>query len=96
MRECRCGTLSARRPRWIGSGAQERVDGRAAPRGERRLQVVEQRLLGVDGQGAHLAATGGPTLRLEGLDLVDGTPVLDVKPYIPYYDAITQARISRC
>lgn len=34
------------------------------------------RLLGVDGD----------TLRLGGVDLVNGTPIIDVKPYIPSYD----------
>lgn len=34
----------------------------------------------------------GPCLRLRGTDLVDGTPVLDVKPYIPYADAIPDAK----
>lgn len=32
------------------------------------------------------------TLQLSGLDLVDGTPVLDVKPYEVYSDSIPQAR----
>jgi len=27
-------------------------------------------------------------LVIEGLDMLDGTPVLDIKPYIPYADAI--------
>ncbi|KAB7624066.1 tRNA (N6-threonylcarbamoyladenosine(37)-N6)-methyltransferase TrmO [Alkalilimnicola sp. S0819] len=31
-------------------------------------------------------------LRLRGHDLVDGTPVLDIKPYVPYADAHPQAR----
>ncbi|CAM6100053.1 unnamed protein product [Calypogeia fissa] len=31
-------------------------------------------------------------LFLSGADLVDGTPVLDVKPYLPYCDAVTEAR----
>jgi len=30
-------------------------------------------------------------LRLKGADLVDGTPVLDIKPYVPYADAIADA-----
>jgi tRNA-Thr(GGU) m(6)t(6)A37 methyltransferase TsaA len=30
-------------------------------------------------------------LRLRGADLLDGTPVLDVKPYIPYADALPEA-----
>jgi len=29
-----------------------------------------------------------PTLQLSGLDLCDGTPVLDVKPYVPHYDSV--------
>ncbi|MES9940117.1 MAG: tRNA (N6-threonylcarbamoyladenosine(37)-N6)-methyltransferase TrmO [Candidatus Thiodiazotropha sp. 6PLUC2] len=32
------------------------------------------------------------TLRLGGVDLLDGTPVIDIKPYIPYSDAIPNAR----
>lgn len=35
---------------------------------------------------------GGLSLRLRGLDLLDGTPVLDVKPYVPYTDALPEAR----
>ena len=31
-------------------------------------------------------------LKLGGIDLVDGTPVLDIKPYVPYADALPDAR----
>ena len=31
-------------------------------------------------------------LRVRGLDAVDGTPVLDIKPYIAYYDSVPEAR----
>lgn len=34
----------------------------------------------------------GLDLRLRGADLLDGTPVLDIKPYVPYADAIPNAR----
>ena len=37
----------------------------------------------------------GATLRLEGLDLIDGTPVLDVKPYIAAYDAVPKASLPK-
>jgi tRNA-Thr(GGU) m(6)t(6)A37 methyltransferase TsaA len=30
-------------------------------------------------------------LWLSGIDLLDGTPVLDIKPYVPYADSIAQA-----
>lgn len=44
------------------------------------LSVV--RLLGVDGL----------VLRVRGLDMLDGTPVLDIKPYVPYADARPDAK----
>ena len=31
-------------------------------------------------------------LHFKGCDLVDGTPILDVKPYLPYVDAIPEAK----
>ena len=31
-------------------------------------------------------------LHLSGIDLLDGTPVLDIKPYVPYADAVADAR----
>lgn len=34
----------------------------------------------------------GKTLHLRGVDLLDGTPVLDIKPYVPYADAFPDAR----
>jgi tRNA-Thr(GGU) m(6)t(6)A37 methyltransferase TsaA len=40
-----------------------------------------------------LLALEGTTLRVRGLDAIDGTPVLDIKPYLPEYDAIPGARI---
>jgi len=44
---------------------------------------------------AHQGLARGPEglfLRLRGADLLDGTPVLDIKPYVPYADAIPDAR----
>lgn len=29
----------------------------------------------------------GPVLHVSGIDMVDGTPILDIKPYIPYADS---------
>jgi len=33
----------------------------------------------------------GRTIRVAGLDALDGTPVLDIKPYVPSIDAIPDA-----
>ncbi|GAA0856085.1 tRNA (N6-threonylcarbamoyladenosine(37)-N6)-methyltransferase TrmO [Aliiglaciecola litoralis] len=34
----------------------------------------------------------GPCLIVSGMDLVDMTPIVDIKPYLPYADAITDAQ----
>lgn len=34
----------------------------------------------------------GRTLQLRGVDLLDGTPILDIKPYVPYADAFPVAK----
>ena len=33
----------------------------------------------------------GNVLRVQGLDAIDGTPVIDIKPYMPGYDSATDA-----
>ncbi|HIO97681.1 MAG TPA: tRNA (N6-threonylcarbamoyladenosine(37)-N6)-methyltransferase TrmO [Leucothrix sp.] len=48
------------------------------------LSVVE--LVGIDYRKS------GVVLKLRGSDLMDGTPVLDIKPYLPYADAIPKAK----
>ncbi len=35
----------------------------------------------------------GNKLRVEGLDAIDGTPVIDIKPYIPNYDSASNANV---
>lgn len=35
---------------------------------------------------------GRPVLRVAGIDLLDGTPIIDIKPYVPYADSIPDAR----
>ena len=34
----------------------------------------------------------GPVIEVEGADLMDGTPILDIKPYLPYTDSHPEAR----
>ena len=38
-----------------------------------------------------LVAVEADGLRVRGVDLLDGTPVLDIKPYVPYADAFPAA-----
>ena len=42
------------------------------------------RLLGIDGH----------RLRIKGVDVLDGTPLLDIKPYVPEFDAFKARRLG--
>ena len=35
----------------------------------------------------------GNILKVKGLDAIDGTPIVDIKPYIPGYDSVTNAKV---
>ena len=39
-----------------------------------------------------LDAVDGVEIHISGVDLLDGTPVLDLKPYVPYVDRIADAK----
>jgi tRNA (adenine37-N6)-methyltransferase len=39
-----------------------------------------------------LVAVEDGALRVRGIDLLDGTPILDIKPYVPYADAFPDSR----
>jgi len=38
-----------------------------------------------------LLAVGENHMTVQGLDAIDGTPVIDIKPYYPQYDRIESA-----
>ena len=69
--------------------------------GNRRLGVFATRspfrpnpigLSCVELEKVDLDAPNGPVLHVRGADLVDGTPIFDIKPYVPYCDAHPDAR----
>ena len=69
--------------------------------GNRRLGVFATRspfrpnALGLSVVGLErieLDAGQGPVLHITGADLLDGTPIYDVKPYLPYADAHPEAQ----
>ena len=41
-----------------------------------------------------LARVDGTRLHVTGVDILDGTPLLDIKPYIPQFDAIETEKIG--
>lgn len=42
-------------------------------------------------EGVELRTPQGPVLHVAGADLMDGTPILDIKPYLPYGDCRPEA-----
>jgi len=52
-----------------------------APRRPNPIGLSIVRLVGIEGK----------TIKIEDIDVVDGTPLLDIKPYIPAFDVITDA-----
>jgi tRNA-Thr(GGU) m(6)t(6)A37 methyltransferase TsaA len=55
-----------------------------APKRPNPIGISIVRLLRVEGR----------TLHIEGIDILDGTPLLDVKPYVPEFDARKTNRIG--
>jgi tRNA-Thr(GGU) m(6)t(6)A37 methyltransferase TsaA len=41
-----------------------------------------------------LVRVDGTRLHITGVDILDGTPVLDIKPYIPQFDAVETEKIG--
>ena len=39
-----------------------------------------------------LVSVGGNVLTIEDVDMLDGTPLLDIKPYVPVFDKRTEVR----
>ncbi len=75
------------RPKVIPPRGPQKRRGVFATRSPHRpnaLGITPVRLLGVE--------EGGRLLRLGPCDLVEGTPVFDIKPYVPAYDSFPGAR----
>lgn len=76
------------RPPKLGGNERRGVFATRSPFRPNRLGLTVVKLEGIE-QGA-----GSVHLRVSGLDLVDGTPVFDVKPYVRYADSVPHARSS--
>lgn len=77
--------LSVRPPR-LGGNNKLGVFATRSPFRPNRIGLSAVKLEKVVTGGAE-----GPVLHVSGPDLVDGTAILDVKPYVPYADAIPEA-----
>lgn len=76
------------RPPRLGGDRRMGVFATRSPNRPNPLGLSAVRLLGVKRTGEGLC------LRVAGADLMDGTLIYDIKPYVPYADCIPQARGS--
>jgi tRNA-Thr(GGU) m(6)t(6)A37 methyltransferase TsaA len=80
--------------------SQGQVPTKVHPQGRQELPLVglfatrsPYRLNPVGETVVRLLERRGNILKVEGLDAIDGTPVIDIKPYIPPGDAVTEAKV---
>jgi len=74
------------RPPRLGGNARTGVFASRSTHRPNRLGQSVVELAGVE------TGASGLRLLLRGHDLLDGTPVMDIKPYLPWVDAVPQAR----
>jgi tRNA-Thr(GGU) m(6)t(6)A37 methyltransferase TsaA len=73
------------RPPWLGGKKRVGVFASRSPHRPNHMGLSAVRLEKIVSDG------GKFSLELSGIDLLDRTPVLDIKPYIPYSDSIESA-----
>lgn len=73
------------RPPRLGGNVRKGVFATRSPFRPNPIGLSCVRLIGITTGGT------GPVLQIAGADIMDGTPVYDIKPYVPYSDAVTDA-----
>ena len=74
------------RPPRLGGNRRMGVFATRSPQRPNPIGLSSVRLLGIRD------TSEGPVLQVSGADMVSGTPILDIKPYLPYTDAHPGAR----
>lgn len=74
------------RPPRLGGNKRVGVFASRSPFRPNPIGLSPVKLLSIDSSG------GQVVLEVQGADLINGTPILDIKPYIAYSDAIAEAK----
>ncbi len=74
------------RPPRLGGNTRMGVFATRSPFRPNAIGLSSVAILGVECTTAH-----GPVIHVAGADLMDGTPIFDIKPYIPYCDCHPEA-----
>ena len=75
------------RPPRLGGNVKMGVFATRSPYRPNPIGLSSVRLKSID-----VTADGAPVLYVEGADLMDGTPIYDIKPYVEYADSHTDVR----
>lgn len=75
------------RPPRLGGAKKMGVLASRSPHRPNPIGLSVVKILNID-----LDHRAGPRIEVEGVDMLDGTPVLDIKPYVPYADSVKKAR----
>jgi len=73
------------RPPRLGGNKRVGVFSCRSPFRPNPLGISAVKLLGINTENSKVV------LEVQGADLIDGTPILDIKPYLPYTDGIREA-----
>lgn len=74
------------RPPRLGGNKRIGVFASRSPNRPNHIGLSSVKLEGIDNDPEY-----GPVLTISGADLADGTPIIDIKPYLPYSDSHTDA-----
>ena len=87
---------------WMHKVTTEQLPTKVHPRGKRELPLVglfatrsPNRPNPIGKATVRLIKREGNVLKVKGLDATDGSPVIDIKPYLPRYDSVARAKVPR-
>jgi tRNA-Thr(GGU) m(6)t(6)A37 methyltransferase TsaA len=86
---------------WMhGITPREKLPPKTRPKGDPKARLVGRfatrapsRPNPIGKSTVELLEIKGNILKVKGLDAIDGTPVLDIKPYLPGYDSARDAKV---
>ena len=77
------------RPPRLGGNKRMGVFATRSPFRPNNIGLSSVRVVGID-----LHTSEGPVIEVEGADLMDGTPIFDIKPYLPFTDSHPDALVG--
>ena len=75
------------RPPRLGGNKRMGVFATRSPFRPNNIGLSSVRIVGI-----YLHTSEGPVIEVEGADLMDGTPIFDIKPYLPFTDSHPDAK----